>query len=772
MSDINKKIPRTLPVIHVNNIVMFPYLMIPLVVSNENLKKVIDHALSKDKLLGFFLSRDDTESETELDIYEYGTAVSILRMIRNNDGSISLLMQGVSRIRVEKVVQDQPFLQVEVEAIPENKKSSPRITALKKISIELLEKIVEESSEVNRELIQGLKLVKPDGRVADIVAGNVNLEIEQKQDILSTWNVITRYEKLNKYLSELIRQMKLENRIRSNIQLEMDEDQRKYYLREQLDAIRKELGEGDEIDQERVKWETAIEEAKLPDYVEEVALDELERLSAMSPASSEYSVVRTYLDWLIQIPWTKYSEDRLDLNRIDQILTKDHYGLDKPKERILEFIAVKKLKNTLKGPILCFVGPPGVGKTSLGRSIARSMNREFIRISLGGIHDEAEIRGHRRTYVGAMPGKIITEIKRCGTANPLFMLDEIDKVGRDFRGDPSSALLEVLDPEQNNKFVDNYLNLPFDLSDVLFITTANSLGTIPPPLRDRMEIIEFSSYIEEEKLQIARDYLIPKEMENNGLTGKNVRFMKSALEEINRYYIREAGVRNFQRRIAEVMRKIARKVADGYDKLTIVSAKNVRDFLGVRKYSLEMANRKPEISVVTGMAFTAYGGEILFCESSLSPGKGRLVLTGLLGEVMQESAKISMTYLRSKKEKYKFEIEKFDEIDIHIHLPSGAVPKDGPSAGVTLTTSLASLLTGRKVRHDIAMTGEITLLGKVLPIGGVREKVLAAKRAGIDHVILPEENRDQFEEIDAISRKGMKATYVNHIDQILDIVLI
>ena len=772
MSEMNKKIPRKLPVIHVNNIVMFPYLMIPLVVSNENLKKVIDYALSKDKLLGFFLSRDDTETDSELDIYEYGTAVSILRMIRNNDGSISLLMQGVSRIRVEKVVQDQPFLQVEVEGIPENKKSSPRITALKKISIELLEKIVEESTEVNRELIQGLKLVKPDGRVADIIAGNVNLEIEQKQDILSTWNVKTRYEKLNRYLSELIRQMKLENRIRSNIQLEMDEDQRKYYLKEQLDAIRKELGEGDEVDQEQLKWEAAIEAAKLPDYVEEVALDELERLSAMSPASSEYSVVRTYLDWLIQIPWTVFSEDRLDLDRIDQILTKDHYGLDKPKERILEFIAVKKLKNTLKGPILCFVGPPGVGKTSLGRSIARSMNREFIRISLGGIHDEAEIRGHRRTYVGAMPGKIITEIKRCGTANPLFMLDEIDKVGRDFRGDPSSALLEVLDPEQNNKFVDNYINLPFDLSDVLFITTANSLGTIPPPLRDRMEIIEFSSYIEEEKLQIARDYLIPKEMENNGLTGKNIRFMKSALEEINRYYVREAGVRNLQRRIAEVMRKIARKVANGYDKLTIVTSKNVRDFLGVRKYSLEMANRKPEISVVTGMAFTAYGGEILFCESSMSPGKGRLVLTGLLGEVMQESAKISMTYLRSKKEKYNFEIEKFDEIDIHIHLPSGAVPKDGPSAGVTLTSSLASLLTGRKVRHDIAMTGEITLLGKVLPIGGVREKVLAAKRAGIAHVILPEENRDQFEEIDPLSRKGIEATYVNHIDQILDIVLI
>ncbi len=772
MSEINKKIPRTLPVIHVNNIVMFPYLMIPLVVSNESLKKVIDYALSKDKLLGFFLSRDDTESENDLDIYEYGTAVSILRMIRNNDGSISLLMQGVSRIRVEKVVKDQPFLQVEVEAIPENKKASPRITALKKISIELLEKIVEESSEVNRELIQGLKLVKPDGRVADIIAGNVNIEIEQKQDILSTWNVKSRYEKLNRYLSELIRQMKLENRIRSNIQLEMDEDQRKYYLREQLDAIRKELGEGDELDIERDKWEKAIEDANLPDYVADVALEELERLSAMSPASSEYSVVRTYLDWLISIPWTKYSEDRLDLERIDQILTKDHYGLDKPKERILEFIAVKKLRHSLKGPILCFVGPPGVGKTSLGRSIARSMNREFIRISLGGIHDEAEIRGHRRTYVGAMPGKIINEIKRCGTANPLFMLDEIDKVGRDFRGDPSSALLEVLDPEQNDKFVDNYLNLPFNLSEVLFITTANSLSTIPPPLLDRMEIIEFSSYIEEEKIKIARHYLVPKEVENNGLTGKNVRFMETALKEINRYYVREAGVRNLQRRIAEVMRKIARRVAEGNDKLVTVSAKNVRDFLGVRKFSLEMANRKPEISVVTGMAYTSFGGEILFCESRVSPGKGQLVLTGLLGEVMQESAKISMTYLKSKQEEYKFKVENFDKIDIHIHLPSGAIPKDGPSAGVTLTTSLASLLSERKVRHDIAMTGEITLLGKVLPIGGVREKVLAAKRAGINHVILPEENMDQFEEIDEVSRKGMKATYVNHIDQILDIVLI
>ncbi len=772
MSEPTKRIPRQLAVIQVNNIVMYPYLMMPLVVSDSNLKKVIDFALNSEKLLGFFLAKDnENDTENSKDIYEYGTAVSILRMLRNNDGTISLLLQGISRLKVEKIIQEEPYLMVEAETIPETSDDSPKIDALKKVAIELLENIVEESNDLSKELIMGLRSVKQPSRVADIIAGNVNISVEKKQIILSTLDLQKRFELLNQYLSEMIKQMKIENRIRSNIQLEMDEDQRKYYLREQLDAIKKELGESDEVNQEYKKWEALINKADLPEQVEETAREELERLSVMSPSSSEYSVIRNYLEWIVNLPWNKYSEDRLDLKKIDQILTKDHYGLDKAKERIMEFIAVKKLKSSLKGPILCFAGPPGVGKTSLGRSIARAMKRKFIRISLGGIHDESEVRGHRRTYIGAMPGKIINEIKRAGTANPLFMLDEIDKIGKDFRGDPASALLEVLDPEQNNNFVDNYLNLPFDLSEVMFITTANDLGTIPGPLRDRMEIINFSSYIEEEKVQIGRKYLVPREMENNGLSGNEVRVMKSALEEIIRYYVREAGVRTLQRRIGTVMRKIARKVAEGSNEKITVTSKNVSDYLGRRKISHDLANRKPEVAVVTGLAWTSFGGEILFCEGTLLPGKGQLILTGLLGEVMKESARIAVSLVKSISEKHGINPEIFTKNDVHIHLPAGAVPKDGPSAGVTLTTCLLSLLTGKKVQHNIAMTGEITLRGKVLPVGGIREKILAAKRAGINTVVIPEENRDSFEEVKADVREGMTAIYAKTIEDVFETVL-
>jgi len=552
----------------------------------------------------------------------------------------------------------------------------------------------------------------------------------------------------------------------------MSEDQRKYYLREQLDAIRKELGEMDEVSKEISKWHNLIEKNNLPDYVKEVAYEELERLSSMQPAASEYGVIRNYLDWIVNLPWQNYSKDRLDLKKIEKILTQDHFGLLKPKERVLEYIAVKKLKGQLKGPILCFVGPPGVGKTSIGKSVARSMGRKFIRLSLGGIHDEAEIRGHRRTYIGAMPGKIIMEIKRQGTANPVFMLDEIDKLGRDFRGDPASALLEVLDPEQNNSFVDNYLNLPFDLSEVMFITTANSLETIPPALRDRMEIIEFTSYVETEKIEIAKHFLIPKELDANGLKGRSISFQKSSLEELCRYYVREAGVRNLQRRIGSILRKIAKKVASGSEEKYSITSKNIKEYLGPRKFMLELANRKPEIGVATGLAWTQYGGEILFCESIRMPGKGSVVMTGLLGEVMKESARIAISFLKANSHKYKINPKDFEKYDIHVHFPAGAVPKDGPSAGVTLTTSLASLFIQKKVRHDIAMTGEITLLGKVLAIGGLKEKLLAAKRAGIRQVIVPSENRESISEIDPEITNDMKITYVSDVSEILKMVIV
>lgn len=750
---------------------MFPYLLMPLVVSDEESKLVIDYALSNDKLMAFFLDKEK-EDGVDTELATIGTAVTILRMLRNQDGSISLLLQGSSRIRQQKVVQKTPFVMVDVEQVAEVSTEDTEIQAYRTVALELLEKISQESSLLNREMITGLSNIKQAGRVADIIAGNLDLNVSDRQKILELINVKQRYRFLNNCLAELIRQMRVENHIRSNIQLEMNEDQRRYYLREQLDAIRRELGETDEVSKEILKWRELIEKNNLPDYVRDVAFEELDRLSTMQPAASEYGVIRNYLDWIVNLPWRIYSKDRLDLKKIDRILTKDHYGLEKAKDRIIEYIAVKKLKGHLKGPILCFVGPPGTGKTSIGKSVAKALNRKFIRMSLGGIHDEAEIRGHRRTYIGAMPGKILMEIKRQGTANPVFMLDEIDKLGRDFRGDPASALLEVLDPEQNNSFVDNFINLAFDLSEVMFITTANTLETIPPPLRDRMEIIEFSSYLENDKIEIAKSYLIPRELEENGLKGEDISLTKSALQELIRYYVREAGVRNLQRRIGSVFRKIARDVAMGTKKKWRIKAEDITRYLGPRKYSLELANRKPEVGVATGLAWTGYGGEIMQIETIRMPGKGGIILTGLLGEVMKESARIAVSYLKANHHKYHINPKDFETGDLHIHLPSGAVPKDGPSAGITLTVALASLLTGQKIRHDIAMTGELTLQGKVLAIGGLKEKLLAAKRAGIHQVVLPEENRETLSDFPQDILDGMNITYVSEVDQAMKLLII
>ncbi len=771
MEDTNNRIPRTLPVLHLSNMVMFPYLLMPLVVSDEESKLVIDYALSNDKLMAFFLDKEKGDSgDTEL--VTVGTAVTILRMLRNQDGSISLLLQGTSRIKQQKVVQKTPFIMVDVESITEQSNDDTEIQAYRTIALELLDKISQESSLLNKEMISGLTNIKQAGRVADIIAGNIDLPVADRQKILELSNLKQRYRFLNNCLAELIRQMRVENHIRSNLQLEMNEDQRRYYLREQMDAIRRELGETDEVSKEMMKWRELIEKNKLPDYVKEVAYEELERLSTMQPAASEYGVIRNYLDWIVNLPWQTYSKDRLDLKKIERILAKDHYGLEKAKTRILEYIAVKKLKGHLKGPILCFVGPPGTGKTSIGKSVARALNRKFIRMSLGGIHDEAEIRGHRRTYIGAMPGKILMEIKRQGTANPVFMLDEIDKLGRDFRGDPASALLEVLDPEQNNSFVDNYINLAFDLSEVMFITTANSLETIPPPLRDRMEIIEFTSYLEHDKVEIAKAYLIPREQDDNGLAGEEISLTKPALQELIRYYVREAGVRNLQRRIGSIFRKIAREVAMGTKQKWQIKASDIAKYLGPRKYTLELANRKPEIGVSTGLAWTSYGGELLFCETTRMPGKGNILLTGMLGDVMKESARLAVSYLKAHHTLYNIPPKTFETGDMHVHFPAGAVPKDGPSAGVALTVALASLLTGRKVRHDIAMTGEITLQGKVLGIGGLKEKLLAARRAGIKKVVIPEENKETLSDFPADILEGIDISYVGDVQEAIKMLLL
>jgi len=785
MEDQTNRIPRTLPVIHINNVVMYPHLMIPLIVSEENLKQVVEYAIANDKLLAFFLSKSVLDNG-DVELYDYGTVVSIVRMLRNSDASISLLLQGVARIKRERIVQHHPYMLVEIEEVTEPSDDSDKLRALRKITTELVEKVISESVDFNKEIIFGLKSMKQHGQVADIIAGNLPFSAEIKQELLETIDIKKRFVKLNKHLAELLKQIKLESDIRKTVQLEIDEDQKTYYLREQLEAIKKELGEYSEVDQEVLGWLKKLAAIECPDAVFEAAREEINRMSSMPQASSEYAIIRNYLEWIVNLPWQTYTKDSLDLPKIERILTADHYGLEKAKERILEYIAVKKLKEdtekgkkgkpkkdtAMKGPILCFVGPPGVGKTSMGSSIARAMNRKFIRMSLGGIHDEAEIRGHRRTYIGAMPGKILSEIKRAGSANPVFMLDEIDKVGKDYRGDPSSALLEVLDPEQNHAFMDNFMNLPFDLSKCFFITTANAVDTIPPALQDRMEIIEFSSYTEEEKIAIAKKYLIPKELHNNCVKREHILFQPNALAEIIRYYVREAGVRNLQRSIASVMRKVARKVASGEDVHQVVLiASNVATYLGVRKFPLELAGRSDEVGIATGLAWTSFGGEILFCESNLMPGKGQMILTGLLGEVMQESAKLALSYIKANCKRYRIPEDTFKKNDIHIHLPAGSVPKEGPSAGVTLTTSLISLFTRRKVKHNIAMTGEITLYGKVLPVGGISEKVLAAKRAGITCVCLPEENRDNFLEIPQNIAKGITVHYIGHIDDLLKIVL-
>jgi len=769
VEDTNNRIPRTLPVLHMSSVVMFPYLLMPLVVSDEESKLVIDYALSNDKLMAFFLDLPKEDSD-ETELVKIGTAVTILRMLRNQDGSISLLLQGSSRIKQQKMVQKKPFIMVDVEQVEEFSTDDTEIQAYRTIALELLEKISQESSLLNREMITGLGNIKQAGRVADIIAGNIDLSVEDRQQILELVNVKLRYKYLNNCLAELIRQMRVENHIRSNIQLEMNEDQRRYYLREQLDAIRRELGETDEVSKEMLKWRGLIEKNKLPEHVKEVAYEELERLGTMQPAASEYGVIRNYLDWIVNLPWKTYSKDRLDLKKIERILATDHYGLEKAKERIIEYIAVKKLKGHLKGPILCFVGPPGTGKTSIGRSVARALNRKFIRISLGGIHDEAEIRGHRRTYIGAMPGKILMEIKRQGTANPVFMLDEIDKLGRDFRGDPASALLEVLDPEQNNSFVDNYINLAFDLSEVMFITTANSLDTIPPPLRDRMEMLEFSGYIEEEKLNIAKTFLIPKQVKEHGLTQTKIEFDDKGIRKIIAHYTREAGVRNLEREIANICRKVARDVAGRKRQRSyIIDEKAVDTYLGPQRFFVDIAERASKPGVSIGLAWTAVGGDILFIEATGMKGKGNLHLTGQLGDVMKESAEAALSYIRSNAKELDIDEKIFSETDIHVHVPAGAVQKDGPSAGVTILTAIYSLLKKKKVKDKLAMTGEITLRGTVLPVGGIKEKVLAAHRAGLRRVILPDHNRKDLVEIPKQIKKEMNFEFVKEMSEVLDL---
>ncbi|MGC8971504.1 MAG: endopeptidase La [bacterium] len=768
MSD-EVKIPETLPILPLRETVIFPAMVAPIVVGREKSIKLIDDVAVGNKMFGVVAQKDPQVDEPNTDqVYQIGTVCTIIRMLKFPDGTTRLLVQGISRIRINHFIETEPYFKANIEPIQELYELTIEIQGLMRNALDLFQKVVSMAPYLSEEAyITAMNIHEPN-RLADFIAANLNITTAQKQEVLETIDVKERLQKVTYFLNSEIQILEVGRQIQSEIKTEMDKRQREYILREQLKAIQKELGELDQQTKEINELREKIEQAGMPEEVKKEAERELDRLSQMMPGAAEYTVARTYLDWLINLPWSKSTEDNLDIERARQILDEDHYDLERVKNRILEFLAVRKLKSDTRGPILCFVGPPGVGKTSLGMSIARAMGREFVRISLGGVRDEAEIRGHRRTYVGALPGRIIQGIRKAGTNNPVFMLDEIDKLGLDFRGDPAAALLEVLDPQQNSKFVDHYLDVPFDLSKVFFITTANMLDTIPPALLDRMEVITLPGYTEYEKLEIAKRYLIPRQISENGLKPEMINFDESAIKKIIREYTREAGVRNLEREIGSILRKIAQKVAQGETGPFIITEEDIEKYLGIPKYRYGLAGEKDEIGVATGLAWTEAGGDILFIEVALVPGKGNLILTGKLGEVMQESARAALTYVRSKSEEWGIESSFFEKWDIHIHVPAGAIPKDGPSAGVTMATALASAIRRIPVRKDLGMTGEITIRGKILPVGGIREKVLAAHRAGLKTVMLPRDNERDLEEVPQIVKNDIEFIFIEHADEAIN----
>ncbi len=767
-------IPDVLPLLPIRDVVIFPYMIVPLFVGREKSINAVDAALTKDRLVFMSTQRDISKEEPDPeDLYTFGTVGMIMRMLKLPDGRVKILVQGLARAKIKTFLQTQPFYTVDITKVKEPQIGSPplEIEALMRNVREVLERLASMGKAIFPEIMMVLENVQEPGRLADLVAANLGLKIEEAQQVLEILDPVKRLRKVNELLAKEFQLAQMQSKIQTQAKEEMDKTQREYYLREQLKAIKSELGEMEEVSEEIEDFKEKIKKAKMPPEVEKEALKQADRLDMMHPDAAEATITRTYLEWLIDLPWSKQTRDVLDIQKAKKILDADHYDLEKVKERILEYLAVRKLKKKTKGPILCFVGPPGVGKTSLGRSIARAMGRNFVRISLGGIRDEAEIRGHRRTYVGALPGRIIQGMKQAGSNNPVFMLDEIDKIGMDFRGDPSSALLEVLDPEQNDSFSDHYLNVPFDLSKVMFITTANLMDPIPGPLKDRMEIIDIPGYTEEEKLAIAKKYIIPRQIKENGLTEKLISFTDEAAKKIINEYTREAGLRSLEREIASICRKVAKKVAAGRKQMTKITPEKVREYLGAPKYLPEAEQEKDEIGVATGLAWTPVGGEILYIEATIMKGKGRLTLTGHLGEVMKESAQAALSYARSRAKQLGLPEDFYKDTDIHIHVPAGAIPKDGPSAGITMAAALISSLTQTPVSKDIAMTGEITLRGRVLPVGGIKEKCLAALRAKIKTVILPERNKKDLEEIPKNVRKELNIVLVKHMDEVLDLVL-
>lgn len=765
-------IPDELSVLPLRDTVVYPFTVIPLQVSRQKSIRLVDDAMIGNKIIGLFTQRDSAIEDPDYkDIYHFGVAAQIMKKLKMPDETIQIFVHGIERIKIERFLMKEPYFKAKIKEIKYQEETDIEVIALIKNAVSLFEKLVSKSPQLPNDLtVMAMNIEEPD-KLSDLIAANLGIKLEEKQELLETVSPKERLKKVTAILNRELEILELGSKIQSEIKTGMDKTHREYFLRQQLKAIQKELGEEDERTSEINELKEKIKEAKMPKDVEEVATKELERLALMPPSASEYTVARTYIDWLIILPWSKHTKDNLDINQASKILDRDHYDLEKVKERILEYLAVHKLKRDMKGPILCFVGPPGVGKTSLGRSIARAIGRRFIRISLGGVRDEAEIRGHRRTYVGALPGRIIQGIKNAGSHNPLFMIDEIDKIGADFRGDPSSALLEVLDPEQNNSFNDHYLDVPFDLSKVIFITTANLLDPIPPALRDRMEVLYLPGYTQEEKIKIAKRYLIPRQIKENGLKRGQVTFEDRAISRIITGYTREAGLRNLEREIGSICRKTAKDFARGKRGPFKITYNKIPSFLGPVRFLLEVAEMKDEVGVSTGLAWTPNGGEILFVEATKMKGKKGMILTGQLGDVMKESAQAAMSYVRSKARSLKIEENFFDKYDIHIHIPAGAIPKDGPSAGITLTTALASLLSEKPVRHDIAMTGEITLRGKVLPVGGIKEKVLAARRAGIKEIILPKKNKKDLEDIPKHVLKGLKFRFVEHMDSVIRMAL-
>jgi len=765
---VNFEIPQVLPILPLRNTVVFPQQIIPISVGREKSIKLIEEALSDNKLITLVAQRDGkVEDPRPEDLFRWGTVTSVMKVFKMPDGTQSVMVQGLSRAQLLDYTQVDPFFKALVQAQPEKKVEGVSIEALIGNIRSLFEKIVGRASYLTPEHVILIANTEDPGRLADVIIWNLTISTAEKQSVLELIDIKDRLEKLNYILTKELQILELGSKIQTEVQGEINKTQREYYLREQLKAIQKELGEEDERTVEINELRKKIKDAKMPKETTEVAEKELDRLSKMPPAAAEYTVSRTYLDWLIELPWEKGTKDNLDVKKAQKVLDEDHYDLEKVKKRILEYLAVRKLKKDMKGPILCFVGPPGVGKTSLGKSIARALGRKFMRISLGGVHDEAEIRGHRRTYIGALPGRIIQGLKKVGSKNPVFMLDEIDKIGMDFRGDPSSALLEVLDPEQNNSFSDHYLEVPFDLSQVMFITTANLADPILPALKDRMEMLELPGYTEEEKLKIAHKYLIPKQLKAHGLTTSHIEFREEATAEIIKSYTREAGVRNLERELAAICRGVAKEVVEGNTESKAIKKDSVSSYLGSIKFFSEVAERTSRAGVATGLAWTPFGGDILFVEATKMKGKGDLILTGSLGDIMKESARAALSYIRSKASELKIADDIFSKYDIHIHVPAGAIPKDGPSAGVTLLTCLVSLLTNKLVSNDLAMTGEITLRGSVLPVGGIKEKILAAHRAGIKRVLLPEKNRKDFDDIPEAVRKQIELCFVSEIDQVL-----